>query len=152
MSKPKLPLPIMAYGFVLAAIAVIGAVGLYANIGGAFPGLRLEGTSLESGYMYAGRTLTMGLMMVLALSLGEARGVLFVFVMRMLVEAQDLFATLISGASTLNPLITIALYACAFLIPEALLIRWAWRTMHSADTQPIARSGVSGRGMTQHPE
>jgi hypothetical protein len=152
MSKPKPPLPIMAYGFVLAAIAVISGVGLYANIGGAFPGLRLEGASLESGYMYAGRTLTMGLMMVLALSLGEARGILFVFVMRLLVDTQDLLAALISGASILNPPITIALYACAYLIPEALVIRWAWRTMHSADTPPIARSSMSSRGITQHPE
>ena len=137
MPEPKTPVLVMAYGFVLAAIAVIGGVGLYANIGGAFPGLRLEGTSLESGYMYAGRTLTMGLMMVLALSLGRARSILFVFVMRLLVETQDLFAILISGTSTLHPLLTIVLYACAFLIPELLVIRWAWRAMHLAETQPV---------------
>ncbi|HET9222387.1 MAG TPA: hypothetical protein VFO07_07785 [Roseiflexaceae bacterium] len=143
MSKPKIPLPILLYGFVLAAIAAVGGISLYANIGGAFPGLRLEGTSLQSGYMYAGRTLTMAVMLVLALSLGEARGVLFVFVMRLLVDAQDLFATLISGASTLNPLFTIALYLCALLIPETLVIRWAWRTMRSTNTQPGA--GIASR-------
>ena len=143
MSKPKLPLSIMAYGFLVAAIGVIGGVGLYANIGGAFPGLRLEGASLPSGYMYAGRTLTMGLMMVLALSLGEARGILFVFVMRLLVDTQDLLAALISGGSTLDPLIIIVLYMCALLIPEALVIRWAWRTMRSASARPVA--GITSR-------
>jgi hypothetical protein len=137
MPKPKIPLPILAYGFILAAIGAVGGISLYANIGGAFPGLRLEGTSLQSGYMYAGRTLTMAVMMVLALSLGEARGVLFVFVMRLLVDVQDLIAMLISGESTPNPLLAIALYLCVLLIPEALVIRWAWRTMRSANTQPV---------------
>jgi hypothetical protein len=140
MSKPKLPVSIMAYGFLVAAIGVIGGVGLYANIGGAFPGLRLEGASLQSGYMYAGRTLTMGLMMVLALSLGEARGILFVFVMRLLVDVQDLIARLISAGTTLNPQIIIVVYVCALLIPEALVIRWAWRTMHSVQTPPVVGS------------
>ena len=90
MSKPKLPLSIMVYGFLLAAIGAVGGITLYTNIGSAFPGLHLEGMSLRSGYMYAGRSLSMGLMMVLALSLGEARGILFVFVMRLLVDVQDL--------------------------------------------------------------
>jgi hypothetical protein len=139
MSRPKLPLEVMIYGFLLAAIGVVNGVGLYANIGGAFPGLRLEGASLQSGYMYAGRTLTMGLMMVLALSLGEARGILFVFVMRLLVDSQDLLAALISRGGISNSLIAIAFSVSAFLIPEALVIRWAWRTMRSADRQPVAR-------------
>jgi hypothetical protein len=143
MSKPKLPLSILVYGFLLAAIGAVSGVTLYANIGGAFPGLRLEGASLQSGYMYAGRTLTMGLMMVLALSLGEARGILFVFVMRLLVDSQDLLAALISGGSTLDPLIIIVLYMCALLIPEALVIRWAWRTMRAASTQPV--TGITSR-------
>lgn len=143
MSKPKLPLSILVYGFLLAAIVAVNGVALYANIGGAFPGLRLEGASLQSGYMYAGRTLTMGVMMVLALSLGEARGVLFIFVMRLLVDTQDLLAALISGGSTLNPLVIIVLYMCALLIPEVLVIRWTWRTMRSASTQPVA--GITSR-------
>lgn len=106
----------------------VGAMTL-TDLGGAFPGISMQGPALMSAYMFVNREMVMTLLMVLVVWKRSVHGFLFVYIMRFLTETGDMIAAVASSGGEMRQLL-FALSILLFLIPEAFAIRWAWRKLH----------------------